>query len=459
MIARCDDCPIEAGTRLCWARHAGCRPLCARQAADPRYRRKLAEMTAALGRADLPDLPPFALSGPADRVLIRSHLYAHGGYGQIAEWLGRGLESLGSAVAYESICEETQFLPLQGFVADRLLGRGGAAADPWELLLTVPHGAPADRRAAVFFTMWEVDRLRPGSATGLDRARMAVVPCRWNVEVLRSSGVRADLPIRVVPLGIDPSEGWAPAPIPADGPTVFATAGRLAHGGDRKGVASVVRAFKAAFPRGTPGADGVRLMVKVVEDDAAKLGDAAGRDGRIAVHSRALTAPEMADWSRRAHVGVFATCGEGWGLHLLQFMALGRPILAPMATAIPDYFEPSCGWPLGWRWTPARDFYGGYGARWAEPEFDAIVAAMRAAHADRAEVRRRGAVAAARAAEFTWGRTARELRAAMIEAGMVAPPPPDPIRPAAGGPPGGEMSDGEARAVAAAFGGGCCGGR
>jgi glycosyltransferase involved in cell wall biosynthesis len=65
-----------------------------------------------------------------------------------------------------------------------------------------------------------------------------------------------------------------------------------------------------------------------------------------------------------------------------------------------------------------RDFYAGQGD-WFPPRHEAMVEAMRAVAADPAEAARRGKLAAARAAEFSWDRTARELWSVLESFGAV----------------------------------------
>jgi glycosyltransferase involved in cell wall biosynthesis len=82
---------------------------------------------------------------------------------------------------------------------------------------------------------------------------------------------------------------------------------------------------------------------------------------------------------------------EGFGLPVLEAMACGTPVVAADTTALPD----TCGG----------------AARLVAPEPDAVRDALLALVGDEREQARLRALGFARAAEFTWERTAREVDA------------------------------------------------
>jgi glycosyltransferase involved in cell wall biosynthesis len=128
----------------------------------------------------------------------------------------------------------------------------------------------------------------------------------------------------------------------------------------------------------------------------------------------------------RAMAGLYAACdvfvspsrGEGFCRPVAEAMAAGRPVVATAHSGPADHLDDAVGWPLPWTEVPVGDAareesrYPA-GARWAEPDAEALVAALRDAHARPAERAARGAAARERAARFDHRRVARLALARM----------------------------------------------
>ena len=369
--------------------------------------------------------PPYREPGPpprpADRVVIRAVAPAQTGYGLVVEQLGRGLEQLGVPIAFELWAAAEGYPPPTEFIRAREVQ--GRAPDAWTLQVGTPGSAFDPSRATIAFTMWETSRLAREAVASLNQCQLVVVPCEWNREAFTASGVRR--PIAVVPLGVDcdrPRRG----PRHAGQPFRFGMSGRIRNGENRKGLNEGMAAFVRAF---SPEAH-VELVVKVDEQSLATL--EVPDDPRISVVSRPFSDDQMRAWYAGLDVFLFPSKAEGWGLQPLEAAAAGVPVIAARYGGVAEYFDGRVGWELEWDLGEASaTHYAGIG-RWVVPREESIVAALRAAAADPAEARRRGEAAAARAAEFTWDRTARELIAVLIGAGMLADPdaPPAPAPPA-----------------------------
>lgn len=263
-----------------------------------------------------------------------------------------------------------------------------------------------DANTAVY-TMWETDRIDPAHAATLNRARVVIVPSRWGAECFRDSGVTA--PIEVVPLGYDPLV-FHPTREPKVGPVVFGTAGALSAGGLRKNVRRVVELFRRAFPTEPD----VRLRVKITPNCPPFEIDA---DPRIEVLRANLPYADLAAWNRSLDAYVNASFAEGFGLHLLEAMACGVPIVSAHSSGLTEFFDDTTGFVVRYTLVETRNEY--YRGRWADPDDEAMIAAMRRVRANRNEAAVFGEAAAARARRFTWRDTGRQLLAALHRHGFL----------------------------------------
>lgn len=353
----------------------------------------------AVDEAPVRDGPPLVLAG---------HALRPGGYDHVVLAVLDGLLSAGVNVVRDPLA----VLNLDLLPADRRPGAVASTRALPRLAVCPPHLLSRfrpDRRTAAF-TMWETDTLPDGAVEALNRCGLVVVPSRWGADCFRANGVT--VPIEVVPLGYDPTVfGRAGGVSPrVAGPTTFGTAGALDSGGLRKNVPRVIDLFRRAFPS---EAD-VRLRVKITPSSPTV--ETHG-DPRIEVVRRSLSPAELADWYRSLDVFVNGSFGEGFGLHLLEAMACGVPLISTAFGGVGAFFDGSVGYEMAYRLVEARNAV--YSGRWADPDDGAMVEAMRRVAAHRDEAARLGALAADRAAGFTWAATARGLADALARHGFL----------------------------------------
>jgi glycosyltransferase involved in cell wall biosynthesis len=325
--------------------------------------------------------------------VIRANLYGHGGYGQLAEWTGRELESHGIPVAYDPIAVIEEFIPLQAFVRDRLIV---SPVDNWELLLSTPSTKPMPNKNSVFFSMWETTGINRTSVSNLNQSKFVIVPCKFNRDTFFDCGV--NVPIDIVPLGVD-GDKWTCTDMPRypSGDTVFVTAARHSHGGVRKNTIDMARAFCEAFPKGD---EPVQFRIKCFTDCQSHL-DNLPRDKRIRVYKNTMTDDQLVDWCKESTVGVFCSRGEGWGMHIHQFLSIGRPVITCFGSAMNDYCNRDVAFPVEFKWEKARDCYEDSGS-WMVPLRESMISTFQYVFNNRCEVQKMSGLCAVKAREFTW---------------------------------------------------------
>lgn len=339
------------------------------------------------------------------RLVLAADVRGVGGYDHVAFWMLKGLPSAGAdLVMHSGAGVRTDLIP-----AGLLRPAKTRKPDDRQLILGPPFLIARfhpDRLSAVY-TMWECDRLDPATAPWLNQAAVVIVPSRWQVECFRASGVT--VPMAVAPLGYDPLIYHPIGPAPEV--CTFGTAGALSAGGLRKNAQWLIDLFRHAFPREPD----VRLRVKI---SPGSPGVETYDDPRIDVIRAVLPLPELADWYRSLTAYLNGSSGEGFGLHLIEAMACGRPIVSPAFSGLTAFFDESVGYPVDYKLVPVKNEI--YTGRWAEPSAESMVAQMRRVYADRAEAARLGSASAARAKNFTWKAAGQALAAALREHGFLA---------------------------------------
>ena len=338
------------------------------------------------------------------RLHIAGDLAGISGWDHVVYSVLRGLPSFGVRFRQHPVSQiradlvPPQYLP-------RVQGR-----TPAQKQLAISPPFLADRFSidanTALFTMWETDALPPGCVRTLNKAGLVIVPSQWGVDCFRRSGVT--VPMEVAPLGCDQLVFNADGSFPEL--CTFGTAGALAAGGVRKNAQRMIDLFRRAFP----GETNVRLRVKISPSSPTiETYD----DARIDVVRAVLPHAELADWYRSLTAYVNGSFGEGFGLHLIEAMACGRPLITSNYSGLTAFFDPSLGYAIDYKLVPVKnDIYIG---QWADPSDDALVAAMHRVFANRAEAQELGERCAARAKNFTWKAAGRQLHRALVKHGFL----------------------------------------
>lgn len=279
--------------------------------------------------------------------------------------------------------------------------------EPWELLFAALQAVPTPGKRTAYFTMWETTRLPQHAIDNLNRAELVLVPCSWNAHCFAANGVRP--PIRIVHLAHDPNV-YRPIPMDMTGPCIFGAAGRMAHGGSRKGLNEAIGCFQRAFPNEPD----VRLRVKAFEDCPL---DAIPSDSRIEVRRDYLYDKQMAAWLASLTCFISLAKGEGWGLLQHQAMTIGRPVISPLFGGVATFMNAANSYPVGHSLgEPPKKDYSGY---WAIPSDQDTIRQLHTVYANRAEARKRGIQAMADMATFSSDDSSQVLEEILKEFGVI----------------------------------------
>lgn len=345
------------------------------------------------------------IKGSSRYFKLSTHVDGYSGYNYLGVNLYKVMRSLGYAVDLVP----TNDTSVCGHVPSDLLSECKKESDAsWELLLHPPNYPYDPTSARVWFTMYECSGVRNSLIDRLNRSTALVVPTAYSADSFSSSGVA--VPIHVVPLGID-TEVFSYRENNYEGKCVFGVAGRLAHGGYRKGLNESIEAFLQAFPTEKD----VQLKVKCFEDcDIAVY-----NDPRIEYHQGFFTEKQEREWLYSLNWFVSASTGEGWGYWHHKAMSCGRPLISVKYGGVAEFFNDLCGLPIKFDYVKAAGYYTPDDGYWAYPRRDSLVECYRTAYGNEQAAKSLGFNAAQSASIFDFRNTCRQLDNVLCELGLA----------------------------------------
>lgn len=287
---------------------------------------------------------------------------------------------------------------------------------------------PSGATGLVLIQPWEYQAVPPKMVQGLNQADQVWVPSTYVADVYRAARVDASK-IRVIPNGVDLARFTPEGPRLSVGEpdrVTFLYVGGLLP---RKGYDLLWKAYLTAFVATDP----VQLVIRDVGTGTVYAVDAVRQQllqrsvdpslPSLVMLTHDLSEGDLAALYRRADVVVQPYRAEGFCLPLLEAMASGTPVIAPEGGGSGDFVVPEAGWLLPTRpmtqWTLGQlgytDPHDAMPAPHDEPDFDALVAALRsAAEAVRSQQAASRGWAGRHAAEsWSWTATAHTMRNAL----------------------------------------------
>lgn len=256
----------------------------------------------------------------------------------------------------------------------------------------------------IIYTMFESDKIPADWKDYLEAADLVLVPSKWCADVFAKSGIKT----KVVPLGYDDNVfTYRQRPAKRENNQDFVFIHYNAFN-IRKGFLEVFKAFCKAFDKTEP----VRMVFKTTLDYNPLPITKAEYPNIDIIHGK-YSEKELVDLLYTADCFVYPSRGEGFGMTPLEAMATGIPAILPNAHGMTEYFNADCMYEVGIKETcPA--IYSRYKGidvgKMVISDVDDLARKMRYAYEHQEENRRMGVQAAAYVKQWTFAKTALQLK-------------------------------------------------
>lgn len=325
-------------------------------------------------------------------IFISGVAYGISGYDLFVLQIMKGLVDLNFPIYINSTCTLGEIVPQK---VKRLIRQ--KQIDHKELIITAPpflHTYNPNKNSIVY-TMWETEHLEKEWTQTLNRASRLIVPTEWNKQVFHRFGVT--VPIDVISLGYDPIV-YFPRYTPPDICT-FGTAGSLTSGGVRKNVKYLVDTFLETFIN----IPNVKLKIKL--GPGSNLNHY--NDHRIEVTHNHVDNNQLNLWYNSLTAFVNTSHCEGFGLHLLEAMACGIPLVTTNYSGITAYFNPDNGYDVQYdRIAAHAELYRG---EWSQPNKESLMLQLRSVYDNLEMAKEKGERSALWTKNLTWKKMGQKL--------------------------------------------------
>jgi glycosyltransferase involved in cell wall biosynthesis len=254
------------------------------------------------------------------------------------------------------------------------------------------------------YTVWETSALHPTWVKACNTVANEVwVPCDWNLEVFKESGVTK--PLFKIPHAIDPPDltqipNFSLGGVGSDTFVFYS----IFQWQERKNPYGLLAAYTAAFS----GGEDVILILKTYRRDHGQDKEAIKNlvvDFRKFINLPAypklflvvenMSTENMFALHKRADAFVLLQRSEGWGLPHFEAAACGNPVITPKYGGQTEFLKEDNSYLLDYTLTPVggmswSPYYTG-NQYWCEPDMKQAVETLRYVYNNREEAREKGA--------------------------------------------------------------------
>jgi hypothetical protein len=321
------------------------------------------------------------------------------GYGNSAEKMILALEKAGRTVYLDP---RPQLSSPQTLIKN-VMARGSSKTGDVRVTYCPPHLSSWQRKwpnqPIVGFTMWEDDRVPDSWARPMGLVDV-VATCSRFCELIFTDFAKThgiSTPIVYVPLGIDHENFPYKRRSWRKGSTFIVLHTSTSMMEPRKGALEAYQAFATAFK----GQDDVKLIMRskicgLAEPEILK-------DKRVEMRVGVITEEQKRDLINEAHVFLYPSFGEGFGLMPLEAISTGLPSIVARNTSMLDfdglYYRVECDKEPSRITTPFQKQSLGY---WHRPRMNEIVSQLRSVYDNYPKATQFAAVAAKKV-RAQWG--------------------------------------------------------
>jgi glycosyltransferase involved in cell wall biosynthesis len=368
-------------------------------------------------------------------------VFDHSGYGEASRNYVLALHRAGVPVTLQPHCFERD-PPVVGTAADRevlnSLVEKNVEFDVVIVHLTPDHlpmyRAKFPDKHLISYTVWETSKLHPKWAEACNSADEIWVPCDWNIEAFKDSGVT--VPMYKIHHGIDvemydsvSSEELSSTGLMGDTFNFLS----VMQWNFRKNPEGLLRAYYNAFApdddvrlvlkayigRGQPAnveADMIKEVVSKIKQDM-QLPDYP----RVSLVTGTLSSDKLRSLYAASDAYVSLTRGEGFGLTMFEAGLAGKPVIATNKGGNMEYMRPDNSYPVPSEWNYV---YGMSGfnpwylgnQQWAHPSLPEASKLMRHVFEHREEAATKGAALRELIkTEFSWDKVAKQMTSRLKE--------------------------------------------